>query len=282
MQDTITETVTTIYCVCAQVLEAMGFEDDPRSRVSEAEIMLVPLVSALYHASNHAKTRAFLKKAGFVKHPLGASRFCRRLHRVPQGAWEWVFSLLSRLAIEQNPSGDYAIDSMPVLVCQNARIQRCRLFPVEDNGALRGKQASKKRYFYGFKVHLIVTRGGAPVEFFISEGSMHDLQGLRQMTLDLPAGSTLWGDKAYGSQNEQEFLQQVGDIRLIALKRSNSKTPLPQCLVFLCQTIRQSVETAFGEITKCAPVHLHAVTPAGFLLKIQATILAYAFQKALY
>lgn len=108
MQDTISETVTTIYCVCAQVLEAMGFEDDKRSRVSEAEVMLLPLVSALFHHSNHAKTRAFLKTGKFCKTVLSHSRFSRRLHGVPKAAWELVFSLLSRLFVQNNPKGDYA------------------------------------------------------------------------------------------------------------------------------------------------------------------------------
>lgn len=209
MQDTITQTTTTIYCVCAQVLEAMGFQDDKRSRVTEAEVMLLPLVSALFHNSNHAKTRAFLKQGQFCKTVLSHSRFSRRLHKVPKAAWDLVFSLLSRLFVENNTSGDYAVDSMPVLVCQNARIQRCRLFPPKDHAHLRGKQASKKRFFYGFKVHLIVTRQGEPVEFFLSPGSMHDLEGLRHMNLDLPQGSTIWGDKAYQSQPEAQFLQDL-------------------------------------------------------------------------
>lgn len=130
-------------------------------------------------------------------------------------------------------------------------------------------------------MHLIVTRQGGPVEFFVSPGSMHDLEGLRHMNLDLPEGSTLWGDKAYQSQDEAQFLQDAGRLRLIALRRSNSREPLPPCLVFLCQTIRQTVETAFGEITKCAPAHFHATSPQGFFLKIQLAMLAYAFQKAL-
>jgi hypothetical protein len=271
------DTITTIYCVCDEVLQVLGQRQDHQSRMSHAEVMLVPLVAALYHGSNHALTRRFLLSHGYCKAMVCPSRFCRRLRAIPQTAWQMVFALLSQLFIQANRSGDYAVDSMPVLVCQNARINRCRLFPVEEHPHLRGYQASKKRYFYGFKVHLVVTREGAPVEFFISEGSLHDLEGLRRLPLDLPPHSTLYGDKAYADAKEQELLQEAAGIRLVALKRSNAREPLPPCLVFLCQTIRQQAETAFGQITQAAPAKLHAVSPHGFLLKLNVLVIAYAF-----
>ena len=271
------DTITTIYCVCDEVLSALGHSDDLQSRMNHAEIMLVPLVAALYHGSNHALTRRFLQSHGYVKVLLCPSRFCRRLRTIPEAAWQMVFSVLSQFFIQTNISRDYAVDSMPVLVCQNVRINRCRLFPYPQHESLRGYQASKKRYFYGFKIHLVVTREGAPVEFFISEGSLHDLEGLRRLPLDLPAQSTLYADKAYWDDKETQLLQEAADIRLVALRRANAKIPLPPCLVFLCQSIRQCIETAFGQITQAAPTKIHAVSPHGFLLKLNALVIAYAF-----
>jgi hypothetical protein len=271
------DTITTIYCVCDEVLQALGHQDDPQSRMSQAEIMLVPLVAALYHGSNHALTRRFLQSHGYIKVVLCPSRFCRRLRCVPEAAWQMVFSVLSQFFIQTNTSGDYAVDSMPVLVCQNVRINRCRLFPRSKHESLRGYQASKKRYFYGFKIHLLVTREGAPVEFFVSEGSLHDLEGLRHLNLDLPPDSTLYADKAYWDAKETELLQDAAGIRLIALRRANAKVPLPPCLIFLCQSIRQSAETAFGQITQATPNKIHAISPQGFLLKLNALVIAYAF-----
>ena len=42
------DTITTLYCVCADLLQALGIDDDPQMRLSEAEIMMMPLVGALY------------------------------------------------------------------------------------------------------------------------------------------------------------------------------------------------------------------------------------------
>ncbi len=143
-------------------------------------------------------------------------------------AWQMVFGLLSQVFVAGNTSGDYAVDSMPVLVCQNVRINRCHLFPPQHHEALRGYQSSKKRYFWGFKVHLLVTRQGEPVEFFISEGSLHDLEGLRRLPLDLPAKSTIYGDTAYFDLKEEELVRRAGRLRLVALRRKNARVPLPR------------------------------------------------------
>ncbi len=276
------DTITTIYCVCAEVLEALGFADDGQSRMSHAEVMTVPVVAApvvaaLFHRSNHALTRRALFEQGYIKVNLSASRFCRRLRALPEAAWQMVFGLLSQVFVQGNTSGDYAVDSMPVLVCQNVRINRCHLFPPQHHEALRGYQSSKKRYFWGFKVHLLVTRQGEPVEFFISEGSLHDLEGLRRLPLDLPAKSTIYGDKAYFDLKEEELVRRAGRLRLVALRRKNARVPLPPELVALCHTVRQQVESAFSVISQTLPHKLHAVAPQGFLLKVQALVIAYAF-----
>lgn len=251
--------------------------------------MTTAVTAALFYGSNHALTRRFLHQHDYTRNTLSASRFCRRLARVPQNAWDLVFALLAQVFIEINAKraaqagggADYAIDSYPVLVCANCRINRCQLFPVEEHRALRGYQASKKRYFYGFKVHLLVTSVGEPVEFFLSEGSLHDIEGLRRLPLDLPKGSNLWGDKAYQDQTEQWLLQEAAGVRAIALKRRNAREPLPQCLVYLTQIGKQQVETAFSLLDRMLPKHLHAVSAQGFLLKLQTAIIAYAFDRLL-
>ena len=70
------------------------------------------------------------------------------------------------------PKCSYAVDSLPVPVCVNIRIRRCRLYPLKEPGAyaFRGYVPSKRRYFYGLRVHLMVTGAGEPVEFALAAG----------------------------------------------------------------------------------------------------------------
>ena len=70
------------------------------------------------------------------------------------------------------PECAYAVDSLPVPVCDNICIRRCRLYPLKEPGAnaFRGYVPSKRRYFYGLRVHLMVTGAGEPVEFALAAG----------------------------------------------------------------------------------------------------------------
>ena len=101
-----------------------------------------------------------------------------RLHRL-KDTLATVFDFLGRLWKTLDTEGIYVIDSFPVAACNNIRIRRAKLYQDET---YRGYQASKRRYFYGLKIHLIVTSAGQPVERVLTPDSVNDgqvLEGLR-------------------------------------------------------------------------------------------------------
>ncbi|MCY3721158.1 MAG: hypothetical protein OXG97_02950, partial [Candidatus Poribacteria bacterium] len=73
------------------------------------------------------------------------------------------------------------------------RISRSHLYQGPD---WHGRIASKRRYFYGLKVHLMVTETGKIVEAFFTPGRCSDVLGLRCYDFDLPQGSVVYADKA--------------------------------------------------------------------------------------
>jgi len=84
-------------------------------------------------------------------------------------------------------------------VCDNIRIRRCRIYLLEEEGhdddgtpkkkkSFGGYIASKRRYFYGLRVHLVVTGAGEPVEFALAAGSEADVTIFKELGLDLPEG----------------------------------------------------------------------------------------------
>ena len=89
--------------------------------------------------------------------------------------------------------------------------------------AYRGYQASKKRYFYGIKIHLMVTETGEPVEFFLSTGLFADVRGLRVFSFDLPVGSVVYADKADNDYETEDLLLEAEHIQLSAMRKHNSK-----------------------------------------------------------
>jgi hypothetical protein len=280
------DTITTIYCLSEEFLRAIGHRDDPQTRLSTAEVMTIPLVAAAFFGGNIEKTRSFMSEYGYMPTMISKSRLNRRLHAINSSMWETLFALLAEVFKERasdDAQGDgsqrtYVVDSLPVAVCDNIRINRCRLYPLEEHGeALRGYVASKRRYFYGLRVHLIVSEAGEPVEFTLAAGSEADVKVFKEMDLDLPERSSIHADKAYTDYIYEDLLKEVG-VNLISQRKRNSKRPHSTCTEFVAKPIRQYIETVFSKLSALFSRKIHAVTPRGFELKIVCFLLAFSIQ----
>jgi hypothetical protein len=280
------DTITTIYCLCDDFLSAYGYEDDPQAEMSSAEVMTVALVAATFFGGKLEVSRLFLKGRYFSR-VLSKSRFNRRLHALPEELGQALFGLLAEVfkAVHSTPTSsdgqpnpyrnEYIVDSLPLPVCDNIRIRRCRLYRGE---AYRGWIASKRRYFYGLRVHLLITATGEPVEFFLSAGANNDLAVFREFGLELPEGSTIHADKLYNDYLYEDLLEDAG-IRFQPLRKKNSKRPRPGWESYWSQQVRKQVETTFSQITALFPKTIHAVTARGFELKIVCFLLAFSFSR---
>jgi hypothetical protein len=274
------DTIITIYCLCDEFLKAINHRDDPQLRWSTAEVMTVPLVASTFFGGNIDKTRLFLIEYGYIKEVISKSRLNRRLHAIKPQLWQGLFALLAEFFKQRHDADQpyYVVDSLPVAVCDNIRIRRCRLYPPkETDEAFRDYIASKRRYFYGLRVHLVVTGAGEPVEFALAAGSEADIKVLKELNLDLPFGSIILADKAYTDYDYEDLLEEVG-LHLKAQRKKNSKRPMAMWEEFLGKPIRQYIETVFSQLTSTFPKKIHAVTPRGFELKIVWFLLAFAIQ----
>ncbi len=153
------DTITTIYCLCDEFLKATGHRDDPQARLSTAEVMTIALVAAAFFGSNIEASRSFLEEYAYIEKAISKSRFNRRLHAINPCLCQQLFDLLAEVFKQCHPEQTYVVDSLPVAACDNIRIRRCKLYPPQEHGkAFRGYVASKRRYFYGLRVHLVTTR----------------------------------------------------------------------------------------------------------------------------
>lgn len=263
-----------IYCFVDDYLGLKGKKSDPRAKLSDAELIVTALVSARYFAGNLTIARNYMQVHNGCCMP-HKSNFTRQLHRLSEEIIALFFALADCLK-EFNTSCEYIIDSFPVAVCRNIRIPRCKLLRKE---AYRGYNASKREYFYGFKVELITTLDGLPVTFFIVAGSVHDATAFQAMPIALPEGSILYADSAYTDYESEDLLWQCDLVKLLAQRKNNSKRPDHPALSFIKETMRKRIETTFSEIQAAFPKHIHAVTPQGFLLKIVLFIFAFTLAK---
>ena len=116
---------------------------------------------------------------------LSESRLNRRMHKIDISVWKKIFHVITRSFSEKEQSLEYIVDSMPIEVCMNVRSYRCKL--------LSGKQfigfcKAKKKFYYGFKLHMLTNSKGNPIEFIITPASVADITAFKIMEIDLVGG----------------------------------------------------------------------------------------------
>jgi hypothetical protein len=258
------------FCLCDDLLKAIHHQEDCQCQMNDAEIMTTALIAALCFRGNHESARAMLKQYGYIPQMLSKSRFSRRLHRI-KAIFIVLFNRLAQLWKTLNTAAIYVIDSLPVAVCDNIRIRRAKIYSNEE---FRGYQASKKRYFYGLKIHLMVTQDGQPVECFLTPGSFGDVDALKSYAYELPDGSIIYADKAYNDYEIEDLLKEIEHIQLLPMRKKNSTRALSPSVTFVQSYHRKRVETAGSLIERLLPKSIHAVTSQGFELKVALFVIA--------
>jgi hypothetical protein len=268
--------IIAVYCLCDDMLKAIGHVEDRQCQMSDAEVMTTALVAALYFGGNFELARLLLRQPGYMPGMLSRSRLNRRLHRVK--AWfVTLFAFLAEHWKALNHTSLYVIDTFPVAACDPYRILRTRRYQGE---AYRGRAASKRRYFYGLKLHLMVTSHGQPVEFFLTPGACADVTGLHGFDYNLPAGATIIADKAFNDYLAEAVLADWG-ISLLPIRKSNSKRPHPPELAAWLSPQRQVIETAGSLLLRRLPRSIHSVTAAGFEMKLVLFVLGLSLHHVL-
>lgn len=266
------ETIIATYCLCDDLLKAIRHQEPPHGQMNDAEVMTTALTAALFFRGNHESARTLLKQYGYIPHMLSKSRFSRRLHRLTD-RFVMLFHLLGQTWKILNTNSIYVIDSIPIAVCDNIRIRRSKIYTEEK---FRGYKASKKRYFYGLKIHLMVTQDGYPVECFLTHGGFGDVDALKYYAYELPDGSIIYADKAYNDYEIEDLLKEVEHIVLLPMRKKNSKRALSPEVSFVQNYYRKMVETAGSLMEQLLPKSIHAVTSQGFELKVALFVIAYS------
>jgi hypothetical protein len=264
--------IVAIFCLCDDILKGLHHSEDRQCQMSDAEVMTTSLVAAVFFSGNMETARTFLKEQGYIPKMLEKSRFNRRQHRISE-LFLTVFNLLAAFWKSLNEQSIYVVDRFPVATCDNYRIPRSRRYSGEE---WRGYQASKKRYFYGLKIHLMVTGNGQPVEFFLTPGSWSDTKALKMYQFDLPEEALVTGDKAYNDYGLEDLMLEL-NLNLLPLRKKNSQRPLPSWMTYLLSYCRKVVETTGSLIERLLPKHIHAVTARGFELKVALFVVAASF-----
>lgn len=266
------EQVIAIYCFCDDFLKSIGYQDWPNVKMALSEIILVYIVATRFFYGNIERARLTLFASQYIRKCLSKSQLNRRLHCISYERWQELIRYAYQKRSIHGLSKEFVIDSFPISVCRNIRIDRCRIYWGKE---FRGYNVSKKEYFYGLKVNMIATVEGQPIEVILSPGCYHDVDPFKFMKLDLLAGSSLYGDSAYTDYDYEDRLKQKG-IRVIIERKANSCRPLFFEEWQDLKRCRQTIETTFSRISSWLPKKVHAITSTGFELKILGFVIALA------
>jgi len=273
--------ITAYYCLLDDWLQARHHQESSQREVTDAEVMTAAIVAARFFGGNFETALDLLSEKRYFGGRLSRSQYNRRLHPLAP-ILESFFEWLSRIHKEASSKDLFLIDSCPIQVCENIRIDRCRIYPkTATDDAYRGYNSSKREYFYGLKIHMVTTAEGYPVEVSLTPGSYNDTGHLRTFELDFPEGSVLYGDKAYNEYFTEDVLAEASDIKLLPQRKKNSTRAVPAYVEYLQQVYRKKIETGFSNLKRLLPESIHAVTARGFELKVFLFVLAWSLDALL-
>jgi hypothetical protein len=263
-----------IYVLLDDILQAIAHKEDKRRKVNDAMLMTTALISSWYFAGNWESARSYMQTHHCCC-MLSKARFNRRLHAIA-GLCEQCFHLLGEIFKQSQFRHSYLLDTFHMALCHNIRIGRSRLLRQEE---YRGKNVSKGQYFYGYKVALLTTQVGLPVEIAFLPGSYSDQSALSRLDFDLPKGSVVWQDSGFTDYEFEDFYLQEQQIEFATQRKKNSLRGDDFATYIAKKQNRKRIETTFSEITARFAKKIHAVTIEGFQYKVFLTILAFGILK---
>ena len=164
------------------------------------------------------------------------------------------------------------VDSTPIRVCKNKRINRNKVF---KDIAMVGK--STMGWFYGFKLHLIVNEKGDIINFVITQGNVDDREPLKEDKFVEKIKGKLYADKGYISAKLTQLLF-VDGIQLITGIRDKMKNCLLELKDKILLRKRSVIETINDELKNiCQVEHSRHRSFENFISNLIAGLIAYSF-----
>ncbi len=261
--------IITVFVISDSVMEHLGHRSHRLAEVPDAEVITVAVVAAKYFQNHHERALTVLTQAGYLSGHLSPSRFNRRLHALA----DWLGFIAATLGEVFRQGEVFVLDSMPVPVCKRARARRCR----KVRGRIYcGYCAAKKEKFFGWRLHLICTPTGVPVNFAILPGALHDLTPVHELTYGLPAGARVFGDKAFNSAEDEATILSETGVRLVPIRKANMQPHAWFLDELELREYRHTIETVNSQLEKMGVERLHARTNTGLELKVHASLIAVA------
>lgn len=163
------------------------------------------------------------------------------------------------------------VDSFPVPVCQPIRNRRIKIF---RGYADIGYKATKKIFYYGFKVHALVSDNGYILNYTVTKASVHDTKEVPELVNNTGLSNQyLLGDEGYIGKKLADQLKQTGYIlwtphckNMKDAKKHNDNELM---------AIRRTLDSDFSLLTYYNAENNRTRSLIGFQERLETAILAY-------
>ncbi len=237
-----------------------------KGKLSLSEMMTIVI---LFHQSHYRTFKAYYQEYVQVhlcsEFPdlVSYERFVALMPRTIGPLVAYLHSLFGQC------SGISFVDSTPLAVCHNRRILYHRVF---EGFAARGK--TSMGWFYGFKLHLVVSDQGELLACQLTPGNFDDRKPVP--TLAKRLWGKLFGDKGYISKPLMEQLWEEHQVQLITRLRKNMQNRLIEMEDKLLLRKRAIIETVIDQLKNISQIeHSRHRSPANFVVNLLAGLIAY-------
>lgn len=237
-----------------------------KPRLRDSELVTIMLI---YHESGYKNFKAFCydKLHMYRQEFPGLLSYNRLVELLPRVLH--IFAALLHFLLKKDHNGVSFADSTPIEVCTPKRRYSHKVLK-----AFANLGRSSKGWFYGMKLHLIITTQGELVDVKLTPGNTDDRNALSTMTKRLKG--LLFADKGYIGKNIFEKLWNLG-IKLITGIRKNMQNKLMNIYEKEILRKRVLIESVFSVLkTRLEIEHSRHRSLFNSLIHIISTLVSYS------
>ena len=269
----VSDIVSEVVALCKQ-MEVDGVKRGPKPKYTDSYIISLIILKNLLGMNSESSFLRYLRK----NHP-------RSFPDLPERSWfnrksRWLTPMIEKiqkqLVTEKNDSRTYIIDSTPTPTVKRYRGHNSVCFP-------KGKQtnfgycASKKEYYFGVKLSVIINPDGLITNNGIHPANRHDLLAGKDILSSMDTTDiTLIGDKGYYDGDLRFDLKNRGGHLCVPDKKRHHKFNTKKDKKLLKK--RQLVETVINQLKSHFRIEeTLARSYEGLVARLTAAILTFTF-----
>ena len=242
------ELLLEVFCLVDDQLQALNRgrlrQRGPAPKLADSEVITIELVGEFWKLGTDRDLFRHFRRYHTAEFPALAS--VDRTTFTRQAANLWHVKQLIQQRLAQRLVGDdplWLVDSLPIDACQFARATFCQRFAGQAD---YGYCHLRKRTFYGFRLHLRVSRDGVLLGYQLASARNSEKAVLPE--LGLPVGSVGIGDRNYWSPELRQRLR-AGGVMLLAPYYQKSKDTDRKRSARL-SAVRYRIETSNGQLAE--------------------------------